>query len=184
MRKLLCANTLTAVALSLLFTGCGGPPTAPTSPVVSPSDVTSPPAPVPAPLPVPAPTPGPEPSPAPTPAPAPAPTPGPSPSPAPAPPAPDPVDPAVRYNAHVETVHWYGTPLFTTPDIEILRFPDRIVLGSLTLPIVVQDDRSVTARTREMSFSAVDSQWSFNGIAGQGAGVWAKQPASPPLAIR
>ena len=84
----------------------------------------------------------------------------------------------MRYTAHVETVHWYGTPLFTSPDIEILRFPDRIVLGSLTLPIVVQDDGRVVARTPEMSFSAVDSQWSFNGIAGQGAGVWVRQEAS------
>ena len=84
----------------------------------------------------------------------------------------------MRYNAHVETVHWYGTPLFTSPDIVILRFPDRIVLGSLTLPIVVQDDERVVAQTREMSFSAVDSQWSFNGIAGQGAGVWVGQEAS------
>jgi hypothetical protein len=78
----------------------------------------------------------------------------------------------------VETVHWYGTPVFTSPDIVILRYPDRIMLGSLTLPIVMQDDRRVVARTAEMSFSAVDSQWSFNGIAGQGAGVWAKQEAS------
>ena len=84
----------------------------------------------------------------------------------------------MRYNAHVETVHWYGTPLFTSPDIVILRFPDRIVLGSLTLPIVVQDDGSVVARTPEMSFSAVDSRWSFNGIAVQGSGVWIRQEAS------
>ncbi len=88
------------------------------------------------------------------------------------------MEPAALYNAHVETVHWYGTPLFTSPDIVILRFPDRIVLGSLTLPIVVQDDRSVMARIRDMTFSAVDSEWSFNGTAGQGSGQWVRQEAS------
>jgi len=71
-------------------------------------------------------------------------------------------------------VQWYGTPLFTEPDIEILRYTDRIVLGSMTLPIVHQDDRSVIARTPDMTFSAVDSSWIFNGIAGQGSGVWTK----------
>jgi hypothetical protein len=177
-RKLLGSNVLAATALSILFIGCGGSPTSPTSPVVGPSDVTPPPAPLPPPPPVPAPTPAPGPEPSPAPTPAPAPEPAPSPAPIPTPPTPNPVEPAVRYNAHVETVHWYGTPLFTTPDIVILRFPDRIVLGSLTLPIVVQDDRSVVARTAEMSFSAADSQWTFNGIAGQGAGVWMRQEAS------
>jgi hypothetical protein len=75
----------------------------------------------------------------------------------------------------VDSVHWYGTPLFTGTEIEILRYPDRIVFGSMTLPILLQDDRSVFARTAEMSFSAVDSGWNFNGIAGQGSGVWTKQ---------
>jgi hypothetical protein len=75
----------------------------------------------------------------------------------------------------VESAHWYQTPLFTASDIEILRYPDRIEFGSLTLPIVLQDERSVTARTRDMTFSAVDSHFEFNGIAGQGSGVWTKQ---------
>jgi len=75
----------------------------------------------------------------------------------------------------VDSVHWYGTPLFTGTDIEILRYPDRVVFGSLTLPIVLQDDRSVVARSADMTFSAVDSDWSFNGTAGQGSGVWTKQ---------
>jgi len=84
------------------------------------------------------------------------------------------VDPAVRYDAHVKTVYWYGPPLFTSEDFEIVRYNDRIVLGLMTLPIVSQDDRSVIARTPEMTFSAVESTWSFNGIAGQGSGVWTK----------
>ena len=158
MRKLLNNNILVVAALAVLVVGCGGSPTAPTSPVVTPGAVTPP---------APAPTPAPEP------------TPEPLPPPSPAPPAPAPADPVVRYNAHVETVQWYGTPLFTSPDIEILRFPDRIVLGSLTLPIVIQENGSVVARTPEMSFSAVDSQWSFNGTAGQGSGVWIRQAAPP-----
>jgi len=45
----------------------------------------------------------------------------------------------------------------------------------VTLPIVLQDDRSVFARTSDMSFSAVDGGWNFNGIAGQGSGTWNKQ---------
>jgi hypothetical protein len=85
----------------------------------------------------------------------------------------------VRYEAHVETVHWYGTPLFSSIDIEIRRYADRIVIESLTLPIVVQDDRSVLARSRDMSFSASDSRWSFNGIAGQGSGVWTTSKEPP-----
>ena len=168
MRKLSCSNILAAVALSVSFIGCGGSPTSPTSPVVSPSDATPPPAPAPTPTPAPAPAPEPTPDPSPSP----------SPTPPPPVPVPAPADQAVRYDAHVETLHWYGTPLFTSPDIEILRFPDRIVLGSLTLPIVAQDDRRVVAQTRDMTFSAVDSGWSFNGIAGQGAGVWVRQVAS------
>ena len=81
----------------------------------------------------------------------------------------------MRYDAHVNTVQWYGTPLFTTTDIEIVRYPDRIVLGSMELPIVQEDERSVFARTNEMSFSAVDSTWTFNGLAGQGSGTWVKK---------
>jgi hypothetical protein len=163
-RKLLCSNTLVVAALSVLASGCGGGPTAPTAPVVSQGDVT--------PLSPPAPAPTPEPTPEPTPTPRP-------PTPAPPPPPPTPAESVVRYEAHVETVHWYGTPLFSSIDIEIRRYADRIVIESLTLPIVVQDDRSVLARSRDMSFSASDSRWSFNGIAGQGSGVWTTSKEPP-----
>jgi hypothetical protein len=178
-RKLLCANTLFVVALPFLILGCGGSPTAPATTPSGQVDVAAPaPTPTPAPTP-PAPTPGPEnPAPAPSPSPAPSPTPAPSPSPAPTPgptPAPAPTDSAVLYDAHVNSAHWYGTPLFTSEDIEIVRYNDRIVLGSMTLPIVIQDDRTVLARTSEMTFSATDSNWTFNGLAGQGSGVWTKR---------
>jgi hypothetical protein len=158
-RKLLYINILVASALLVAVVGCGGSPTVPTTTATSQTAVTSP-------------------APAPVPTPAPAPSPAPGPPPAPPAPEPTPAESPVRYAAHVDTVHWYGTPLFTSNDIEILRYPDRIVLGSLTLPIVVQDELSVVARTRDMSFSAVESSWSFNGIAGQGSGVWTKPPAS------
>jgi hypothetical protein len=164
-RKLLCANTLLAVALPVLMLGCGGSPTAPTTTTGGSDVVAAAPAPTPAP-PTPAPTPEPGPTPVPVPTPSPTPTPAPT---------PEPRDSAVRYDAHVNAVHWYDTPLFTEPDIEILRYTDRIVLGSMTLPIVQQDDRSVIARTSDMTFSAVDSSWVFNGIAGQGSGVWTKR---------
>jgi hypothetical protein len=98
----------------------------------------------------------------------------PDPTPPPAP-LPSPTDSPVRYDAHVTTVQWYGSPLFTAEDIEIVRYNDRIVLGAMTLRIVFQDDRSVIARTPEMTFSAVESTWSFNGVAGQGAGTWSKR---------
>ena len=75
----------------------------------------------------------------------------------------------------MDNVHWYRTPLFTGTEIEILRYPDRIVFGGVTLPIVLEDDRSVVARDADLTFSAVDSGWTFNGIAGQGSGVWVKQ---------
>lgn len=188
MRKLLCANILLAVALPFLTLGCGGSPTAPaTAPSGQPDVVAPAPAPTPAPPtppeptpgpadPSPAPSPSPTPTPAPTPSPAPPPAPSPTPAPAPAPtPAPTPTDPAVRYDAHVKTVTWYGPPLFTGEEVEIVRYNDRIVLGLMTLPIVYQDDRSVIARTPDMTFSAVESTWSFNGIAGQGSGEWTKR---------
>jgi hypothetical protein len=172
-RKLLCANTLFAAALPFLTLGCGGSPTAPATTPSAQADVVVPPTPTPPPEPTPGPE-NPAPAPTPTPAPTPSPTPAPSPTPSPAP-SPTPVDPAVRYDAHVKTVYWYGPPLFTSEDIEIVRYNDRIVLGLMTLPIVFQDDRSVIARTPEMTFSAVESTWSFNGIAGQGSGVWTKR---------
>ena len=65
--------------------------------------------------------------------------------------------------------------MFDTPDFEVVRYADRLVIGKTTIPIVLQDERSLFARTPEMSFSVVDSNWIFNGIAGQGSGSWAKQ---------
>lgn len=91
----------------------------------------------------------------------------------PAPPTPTEV--ATRYTAHVATVHWYGSPVFDSPDFEVLRYSDRIVIGQTTIPIVVQDERSLIAKTQEATFSVADSNWTFNGIAGQGSGTWSKQ---------
>lgn len=179
MRKSLYGKTLLALALLLFTVACGSSPTAPTttaasqSDAISPAPTPTPPAPVPTPTPTPTPTPAPAPAPVPSPSPNPAPTPTPGPTPTPAPtPTPTPDEPPVRYTAHVDTVQWYGTPLFTSADIEILRYKDRIVLGSMSLPIVQQDEQTVIARTKDMTFSAVDGTWSFNGIAGQGAGTW------------
>ena len=154
-RKLLCSNALVVAAVSLFLVGCGGSPTAPSTAVPSHTAATPP-------APAPLPDPPLDPAPAPT----------------PAPPAPAPGDTAVHYIAHVDSIHWYGTPLFTSSDIEIFRYADRIVFGSVKLPIVLQDDHSVVAQTREMTFSAVESRWEFNGIAGQGSGSWTKQDAS------
>jgi hypothetical protein len=80
-----------------------------------------------------------------------------------------------RYTAYVDQVYWYGEPLFTTPTFELARYADRIVLGSVTLPIVVQDDRRLIARTSEMSFSLVDAAWTFNGIPGSASGTLSKK---------
>ncbi len=91
-------------------------------------------------------------------------------------PAPPPTtDEGIRYTGTVESVHWYGTPVFTSPTFEIVRYSDRITIGSVTLPILLQDERSLTARTSEMSFSVQDSHWLFNGVPGSGSGTWAKQ---------
>lgn len=174
-RNLLCSKMLLATALMICTLACGSSPTAPTTAAAAQTAVT-PPAPTPTPAPTPVPPSDPTPAPIPAPTPVPAPGPGPTPTPAPTPnPAPAPEDPAVRYAAHAETVQWYGTPLFAAADFEILRYKDRIVLGSVTLPIVAQDERSVFARTPDMTFSAVDAAWNFNGIAGQAAGSWKQQ---------
>jgi hypothetical protein len=159
-RKLLSVNILIAVALTFASIGCGGTPTAPTT---TPTAQTNALAPAPVPTPSPSPAPPPEPAPAPEPSPAP-------PAPTPAPP-----DAAVHYDAHVNSVHWYGSAIFTGEDFEIVRYPDRIVFGSMTLPIVHEDDRTVLAKTQDMTFSAIDSSWTFNGLAGQGSGVWTKR---------
>ena len=83
-----------------------------------------------------------------------------------------------RYTAHVANVHWYGSPVFDSPDFEVLRYSDRIVIGQTTIPIVVQDERSLIAKTQEATFSVADSNWTFNGIAGQGSGTWSKQASN------
>ncbi len=165
-RNSLYKQLLITTALSLLMAGCTGNPAAPSSTSTNQSATTATPAPTPPPVPAPDPAPTPTPGPSPTPSPTP---PTPTPVPVPVPPEP------VRYAAHVENVHWYGTPLFEGPDIEIVRYPDRVVLGPLSLPIAYQDDRGLIARTSDMSFSVVDSSWTFNGIAGQGSGVWTKK---------
>jgi hypothetical protein len=136
--------------LTILSVGCGGGPTSP-APLASNSV-----APVSTPAPPPAPAPAPEPAP-------PAPTPGPTPAPTPAP------DPGTRFTAHVETMHWYKEPLFGQT-FELTRYSNRIVFGSVSLPIVAQDDRAFTARNAEMTFSVVGSSWTFNGLAGTGSG--------------
>ena len=172
MRKLLIDRLLVAICLSAVVVGCGSSPTAPTS---TGGSQTSSGTPTPAPDPAnPAPAPGPAPTPAPTPIPGPTPTPGPTPVPAP----PAPTEPVARYTAHVATVHWYGSPVFDSPDFEVLRYPDRIVIGQTTIPIVLQDERSLVAKTQDATFSVVDSNWIFNGIAGQGSGSWTKQASN------
>jgi len=75
-------------------------------------------------------------------------------------------------------VHWYGSPVFDSPDFAVLRYPDRIVIGQTTIPIVLQDERSLVAKTQDATFSVVDSNWIFNGIAGQGSGSWTKQASN------
>jgi hypothetical protein len=171
--KLLCGKTLLAAVLAVSPIACGGSPIAPTTTASSQPDAATV-APAPVPTPTPAPTPVPAPVPSPGPSPDPSPSPGPAPTP-PTPPTPPPTESPVRYAAHVDDAQWYGKPLFTGTEIEILRYTDRIVFGGLTLPIVLEDDRSVVARSGDMSFSAVDAAWSFNGKAGQGSGVWTKQ---------
>jgi hypothetical protein len=64
--------------------------------------------------------------------------------------------------------------VFPSPTFEVTRYADRIVLGSVSVPIVYQDDRSLIARTSEMTFSVADSAWTFNGVAGQASGTLAK----------
>ena len=141
------------MALALFASGCGGSPTAPSKPD-GPVAVA-----------VANPAPDPEPTPAPTPAPAPAPT-----------PTPAPPEPVTRYTGNVDYAHWFGAPLFTSPTFDVTRYADRIVLGSVTVPILYQDDRKLIARTSEMNFSVVDDDWTFNGVAGQATGRLSKQP--------
>jgi len=70
----------------------------------------------------------------------------------------------------VDTAHWYGEPLFGST-FELTRYKDRIVFGSVTLPILSQDNRGFIAKNSEMTFSVLDSTWTFNGIAGTAAGT-------------
>jgi|SRR5262245_7943666 len=144
----------------MMVVGCGSSPTAPTSTGGNQTNNGTP-------------TPSPSPEPVPPANPAPVPTPTPIPSPAPSP-TPAPVEPVAKYTAHVAIAHWYGSPVFGSPDFEVLRYSDRIVIGETTIPIVVQDERSLVAKTPEMTFSVVDSNWTFNGIAGQASGSWTK----------
>jgi hypothetical protein len=160
MRKL----SLCPAVLAIIAVGCGGSPTAPAAAQSERVTAISTPAPAPAPAPSPSPAPSPDPAPAPAPGPAPVP---PAPTPAPA-------DAGTRYTAHVDTIHWYGEPLFTSPTFELTRYADRITFGSVTLPIVSQDARGLVARTSEMTFTVVDAAWTFNGLAGTGSGTLSK----------
>jgi hypothetical protein len=89
-------------------------------------------------------------------------------------PTPAPAESAIRYTAHVDAVHWYTAPVFTSPTFDVARYADRITFGSVSLPILFQDDRGFVARTSEMSFSVVDASWTFNGVAGTGSGTLSK----------
>lgn len=143
------------VTLALFSAGCGGSPTAPapTADATQPM-ITTPTPPTPQPAPVPEPTPIPVPTPA---------------------PAPVPPEAFTRYTAHVDSVLWYGVPLFTTT-FEFDRYADRIVIGSVTLPILYEDDRGFIARTSSMSFSVVDANWTFDGVRGRGVGTLETEP--------
>lgn len=166
MRKLLIDRLLFVICLSIFVVGCGSSPTAPTSTAGSQTNSGTP-------------TPSPVPPADPAPIPAPTPTPVPTPSPVPPPPpGPVPTEPVTRYSAHVATVHWYGSPVFDSPDFLVLRYSDRIVIGDTTIPILIQDERSLVAKTPEMTFSVTDSNWIFNGVAGQGSGSLTKQAAN------
>ena len=73
--------------------------------------------------------------------------------------------------ASVYVMQWYGEPVFTSPTFEVVRYANRIEFGTVSLPILVQDDRTLVARTAEMRFSIVDNGWSFDGIPGTGSGT-------------
>jgi hypothetical protein len=152
-RKRMNGQVYVALALTVFAIQCGGGPTAPTASANSPLAISNPPGPAPAPEPTPAPVPAPVPTPAPAPAPS---------------------EPVARYTAHVDSAQWFNAPVFTSPTFEVTRYADRIVLGSVSVPIVYQDDRSLIARTSEMTFSVADATWTFNGVAGQAAGTLAK----------
>ena len=81
-----------------------------------------------------------------------------------------------RYTGYVDYAHWFGEPLFASPKFDITRYADRIVLGTVSVPILFQDDHKLIARTSEMTFSVVDDDWTFNGVAGQATGRLSKQP--------
>ncbi len=177
-RKLLCANTLIAIALPFLTLGCGGGPTAPTATSRSEADVVAP-APVPTPAPTtPVPTPGPAPNPAPTPAP--------TPPPAPAPPT----APTWTFDASTSQAHWYESP--TLPERFELEITDGTVLAAgQSFPILVQapDNVSVTAGTRNVETLTLEYsrsedgsgswKWTYNGIAGQAAGTLSRRSSLP-----
>lgn len=175
MRKLLCANTLIAVALPCLALGCGGGPTAPTTKPSGQADVL---AAAPAPAPTPAPAPSPTPAPEPTPTPAPSPTPNPTPAPVPPP------VPTSSWTFDGSTTHanWSGTPVLTD------RFVLEIVSGSVKagehdFPIlsqapenvyVVAGKRNVETLTLEY-YGPTDGsgtwQWTYDGSPGHATGT-------------
>lgn len=153
------------VTAALAMVACGET-TSPTSPTpgASVASITAPPEPAPEPAPEEPTVDPPPPSPLPEP---------PAPAPAPAPPAPVPTPPPPTpravWTAQVDNAHWYGAPLLP-PTFSIRMVDGRLLCGDLTIPIVLQDDRSIVARTSEMTFSITGTAWTFNGIAGQASG--------------
>jgi hypothetical protein len=102
----------------------------------------------------------------------------PTPTPAPVPtptPTPEPAGQIARYTATVYVMQWYDDPVFTSPTFEVVRFADHIEFGTVSLPILAQDDRTLIARTTQMRFSIVDNGWSFDGVPGTGSGTLSKR---------
>jgi hypothetical protein len=94
----------------------------------------------------------------------------PAPDPGPAPPA---AAAAIDYVATVQSAHWYGVPPLFPSTFDVERFTDHVKIGTLDLPIVSQDAKSWIAMdaARTMTWSVVNSSWTFNGIAGQAIGT-------------
>ena len=167
---------LAIVSFSIMVTAaCGGGMTEPAPVPKVTIDTAAPPA-----VPAPAPTPSPSPTPAPTPGPAPVPTPTPAPGPG------VPPGPAVTteyYDAEVATVFWQGAPLFGNRfAIEVSPARGEVWLHETRLWIVQRDADSIIANDRNpnggggsytlmATLNLKTRQWSFNGLAGSGAGT-------------
>ena len=125
--------------------------------------------------------PGPVPTPTPTPSPVPPPTPAPAPG--PVPPGPPPAATADYYDAEVGTVFWYGDPLFGSRfTIEVRHAQGEVWLNQTRLWIVQRDADAIIANDKNpnsgggtyslmATLTLKTRQWSFNGLAGSGAGT-------------